>query len=90
LTIDGFLKVNGKMIPIPIRIQRKNETIESAKQQLSKAIQKNGFKRAVLYQTNDKTESVLFTLPNAPDDRLYIYDTIDAIIRNKNVLVYER
>ncbi|MCA6071401.1 MAG: site-specific DNA-methyltransferase, partial [Endomicrobium sp.] len=69
--IDGFLKVNGKMIPVPIRIQRKDETIESAKQQLSKAIQKNGFKRAVLYQTNDKTEMPLFTLSNTPNGQLY-------------------
>jgi site-specific DNA-methyltransferase (adenine-specific) len=90
--IDGFLKVNGKMIPVPIRIQRKDETIESAKQQLSKAIQKNGFKRAALYQTNDKTEMPLFTLSisNTPNDQLYVYNTIDAIIRNKSVLTYER
>ncbi|MCA6071657.1 MAG: hypothetical protein LE168_04735, partial [Endomicrobium sp.] len=65
-------------------------TIESAKQQLSKAIQKNGFKRAVLYQTNDKTEMPLFTLSNTPNGQLYVYNTIDAIIRNKSVLTYER
>jgi site-specific DNA-methyltransferase (adenine-specific) len=86
--IDGFLKINGKMTSVPVRIQRNDETIESASRQLAKAIQKNGFKRAVVYQTNDRTETTLFNLSEQEDSRLIVFNTRDAILRNKSNLAF--
>jgi site-specific DNA-methyltransferase (adenine-specific) len=81
--IDGFLRIDGKMKPIPVRIQRSTETIEYAKNQLKIAIAKNGFQTAVLYKTADKTESTLFSAPEADKNKFYIFDKIDDLIRFK-------
>ncbi|MDR2425833.1 MAG: DNA adenine methylase [Endomicrobium sp.] len=82
--IDGFLRIDGKMKPIPIRIQRNSETVEYAQKQLSNAIVKNGFRLAILYKTTDKTESTLFTLPNVSrNDNFYIFDRIDDLLSFK-------
>jgi site-specific DNA-methyltransferase (adenine-specific) len=82
--IDGFLRVDGKMKPIPVRIQRTTETIEYAKKQLSVAISKNGFRFAVLYKTTDKSDSTLFTLPDTKQEsNFYVFDRIDDIVSFK-------
>ena len=85
--IDGFLKINGKMKPIPVRIQRNSETIEYAKKQLRNAIAKNGFQTAILYKTTDKTENTLFVMPEIDnDDNFFIFDKIDDFITFKSEL----
>lgn len=46
--IDGFLKINGNIRPIPIKIQRDNEKLEDAKDFLLKSCQKNNFGKKIL------------------------------------------
>lgn len=77
--IDGFLKIDGKMKPIPVRVQRENETFDNAKRLLLKAIGKNGFKRAVLLKTNDSSELSLFDEPENEADTLIIIDNRDLL-----------
>lgn len=77
--IDGFLKIGGKMRPIPIRVQRQNETFDSAKKLLLKAIGKNGFKQAVLLKTNDSSELSLFDNQEDSSDVLIVVDSIDLL-----------
>jgi site-specific DNA-methyltransferase (adenine-specific) len=81
--IDGFLRIDGKMKPIPVRIQRNTETIEYAKKQLRIAITKNEFQVAVLYKTTNKRESTLFSMPDTDSDKFFIFDKIDDFIRFK-------
>lgn len=46
--IDGFLKVNGTIRPIPIKIQSEKETLEEARKLLLKASEKNKFPIKIL------------------------------------------
>jgi site-specific DNA-methyltransferase (adenine-specific) len=80
--IDGFLKIDGKIKPIPIRIQRNFETIEYAQIQLSNAISKNGFQFAVLYKTTEECTSLSPLV-----DNIYIFDKIDDLIYFKGKVV---
>lgn len=77
--IDGFLKIKNQIRPIPIRIQRKEETLNVAKNLLLKAREKNGFKLAVLLKTNDLTESTLFSFPEKLNDDLFVVEGISNI-----------
>ena len=77
--IDGFLKIDGKMKPIPIRIQRENETFDSAKRLLLRAIGKNGFKHAVLLKTNSSSELSLFDQPENEPEALIVVDNVDLL-----------
>ena len=82
--IDGFLKIDGKMKPIPIRIQRSSETVEYAQRQLNNAIVKNGFSVAILYKTTDKTEGALFSLSEMNQkDNFFVFDKIDDLLSFK-------
>jgi site-specific DNA-methyltransferase (adenine-specific) len=85
--IDGFLRIDGKMKPIPVRIQRDTETVEDAKNQLKIAITKNKFQVAVLYKTADKTEATLFSMPEIDRDKFYIFDKIDDLMRFKRAYI---
>ena len=84
--IDGFLKIKNAMKPVPIRIQRGSESLESAKNLLLKASRKNGFKLAVLLKTNDNTESTLFSFPEVENKNLFIVENISMIPNLKNKL----
>lgn len=84
--IDGFLKINKAVRPIPLRIQRELETLETARDLLMKAIERNGFKMAVLVKTNNRQETMLFDLPTARSDRLLIVDNITMIPSLKDKL----
>lgn len=77
--IDGFLKINGKMKPIPIRVQRENETLESAKKSLIKAIGSNNFKRAVLLKTNSSSELTLFGGVDGESESLIVIDDLNML-----------
>lgn len=84
--IDGFLRINGKMRPIPIRVQRRNETFDSAKKLLLKAIGKNGFKQAVLLKTNNSSELSLFGNEADNPDTLIVVDSVDLLLAIKQEL----
>ena len=84
--IDGFLKIKNAMKPVPVRIQRKSETLENAKNLLLKAGKKNGFKLAVLLKTNNNTESTLFNFPEAKNKNLFIVESLSMIPKLRNKL----
>ena len=86
--IDGFLRVGNSVKPIPVKIQRFNETLEKAKQLLLQASSKNGFKIRILIKTNNLCETALFDFGQAsiPKD-LLIVDSINEFIRNKEKIV---
>lgn len=86
--IDGFLKVGNSAKPIPIKIQRFNETLEKAKQLLLQASNKNGFKMRILIKTNNLCEAALFDFGQAvtPKD-LLVVESISEFIRNREKMV---
>ena len=86
--IDGFLKIGNSAKPIPVKIQRFNETLEKAKRSLLQASNKNGFKIRILIKTNNLCETALFDFGQAsiPKD-LLIVDSINEFIRNKEKIV---
>lgn len=51
--IDGFLRIDGKMRPVPVRIQRTRETVEDAANRLLNASRRNGFATKILIRTDD-------------------------------------
>lgn len=85
--IDGFLNIDDTVKPIPIKIQRKNETLEKAKQLLLQASNKNKFKVKILIKTNKNREYSLFSFDNnnqQPSD-LIIVDDINTFSINKEL-----
>ena len=86
--IDGFLKIGNSAKPIPIKIQRFDETLERAKQLLTQASNKNGFKIRILIKTNNLCETPLFDFGQAsiPKD-LLVVDSINEFIRNKEKMI---
>jgi len=50
--IDGFLKGKDHFKPIPVRIQKAEETLEQAVQCLTQACQRNGYQKKILITTN--------------------------------------
>lgn len=59
--IDGFLQLNGNTTPVPIRVQRENESITEAFSLLVKACEKNNYQQKILIQT-DAVKSSMFDL----------------------------
>jgi site-specific DNA-methyltransferase (adenine-specific) len=76
--IDGFLVYNGEMRPIPIKIQRKDETIEKAISLLEKASIVNGYKNKILVKTNKKKEPTLFPIENDNNEILIVNNLKNA------------
>jgi site-specific DNA-methyltransferase (adenine-specific) len=89
--IDGFLKIDNIVKPIPVKIQRDNETIERAIHLLIQATSKNGFKQKVLIKTNNNTESNLFESSNNDiHTNLLIVDNLSEFIINKKTIICYR
>lgn len=61
--IDGFLRLNGAMVPIPVKIQKESETIDEAIQYLVKACQTNNYPKKILIKTHFPQNQMLFELP---------------------------
>lgn len=61
--IDGFLRLNGAMVPIPVKIQKESESIDEAIQYLIKACQTNNYPKKVLIKTHSHQNQMLFELP---------------------------
>lgn len=88
--IDGFLKIGNVVRPIPIKIQRVDETLEKAEDLLIKASSRNGFKTKILVKTNNNTDSLLFNLPRPePRKDLIIVTDIHSFAQNKESLCGE-
>lgn len=76
--IDGFLKINNAVKPIPVRIQRESENLEIAKDLLLKAIKKSKFKIAVLIKTNDGKSATLFDFPKIEAKNLFVVESVSS------------
>lgn len=61
--IDGFLRLNGTMVPIPVKIQKESESIDEAIQYLIKACQTNNYPKKILIKTHSNQNQMLFELP---------------------------
>ena len=55
--IDGFLKDGDSIKPIPVKVQRKDESLASAKGKLLKACRNNEFELKILISLNDPANS---------------------------------
>lgn len=82
--IDGFLKTTTSFKPIPVRIQKENETLENAIQFLLQACEKNGYQQKILIKTNNlkTTQLFAFTDPGI-DDSIIIVDNLDKFCEEK-------
>jgi site-specific DNA-methyltransferase (adenine-specific) len=86
--IDGFLKIGDSAKPIPIKIQRFNETVEKAKRLLLQASSKNGFKTRILVKTNSLCETTLFDFGQPISYKgLLIVESINEFISNKEKII---
>jgi len=82
--IDGFLKTTTSFKPIPVRIQKENETLENAIQFLLQACEKNGYQQKILIKTNNlkTTQLFAFTDPRI-DDSIIVVDNLDKFCKEK-------
>jgi site-specific DNA-methyltransferase (adenine-specific) len=86
--IDGFLKMGNIAKPIPVKIQRFNETLEKAKQLLLRASKVNGFKMRILIKTNNLCESTLFDYGQAVITKnMLVVESISEFIENKEKMI---
>lgn len=86
--IDGFLKTEKSFKPIPVRIQKENETLESAIELLLQACQKNGYQKKVIIKTNDFQNTQLFTFADQRvDDNIIVVDNLDKFCEEKERLL---
>ena len=54
--IDGFVKLNDEIKPIPVKVQRNHESLKEAKSLLMKACEKNKYEKKVLISDEIKKE----------------------------------
>ena len=81
--IDGFLRIEGFVKPIPVKIQRDYETLEEAAQLLLRAGQHIQYPQKVLIKKNNFRSNELFTFnKNFPED-LIIIDNVDELDKEK-------
>jgi len=86
--IDGFLKIGNSAKPIPVKVQRFNETIEKAKQLLLQASSKNGFKKRVLVKTNSLRDNSLFDFEQTiSSEGVFIIESINEFISNREKII---
>ncbi len=86
--IDGFLKTKQSFKPIPVRIQKENETLESAIQLLLQACQKNGYQKKIIINMNTLQTAQLFTFDaQRRDENLIVVDNIDKFCEEKEKLL---
>ena len=85
--VDGFLKIDNLIKPIPVKIQRNTETIEDARLSLIKAASKNSFEKKILIKTNDKS---IGNFPAIESDlekfNIIVIDNLIEFIKDKDSL----
>ncbi|BAD63361.1 adenine-specific DNA methylase [Shouchella clausii KSM-K16] len=80
--IDGFLKEYYQDKPVPVKIQKLNETLEEAIDKLLFASKKRDCVLKVLIRTNRKTDRI-FQIRDYQSKNLLIIDSYDLIISSK-------
>jgi len=82
--IDGFLKTATSFKPIPVRIQKENETLENATQFLLQACEKNGYQQKILIKTNNLKTTQLFTFTDPGiNNSIIVVDNLDKFCEQK-------
>lgn len=82
--IDGFLKIRKFVKPIPVRIQRENETLEDALRFLIQACRKNGYQKKVLIKTNNLQNTQLFIFDSQKhDENVIVVENLDKFYEEK-------
>ncbi len=82
--IDGFLRTTTSFKPIPVRIQKENETLEIAIKSLLQACEKNGYQQKILIKTNNLKTTQLFAFSDPrTDDNMIIVDNLDKFCEEK-------
>jgi site-specific DNA-methyltransferase (adenine-specific) len=76
--IDGFLKEYVGQMPVPVKIQKDNETLEDAMEKLEKASYGKNYKMKILIQTKE-----------SPNNRLFAFDSDITIIKSLELQVKE-
>lgn len=79
--IDGFLKNHWSDKPIPIKIQKTDESLKEAKNKLFKAAKSKECNCMILIKTNSFEEFSLFEINNIEENMLII-DCYDILIDN--------
>jgi site-specific DNA-methyltransferase (adenine-specific) len=77
--IDGFLKEHFDGKPVPVKIQRNNESLEDAIEKLEKASKDKKYKLKVVIQTKS----------NAQKTRLFDFQTDVKVIKSNKLLLNE-
>lgn len=89
--VDGFLKIDNIIKPIPVKIQRNTETIEDAKLSLIKSSNKNSFEKKVLIRTHDKSTGNFSMIENHLENfNIIVIDNLIEFIKDKKSLFIKR
>ena len=84
--IDGFLKTKGTFKPVPVKIQKEDESLDIAKNLFLQACRKSGFKKKILVKTNNFQTRQLFSLQDKKiDENMIIVDDIDEFYKKEIV-----
>ena len=79
--IDGFLKIEDSFKPIPIKVQRKNETTNDAMNLLLKACKANNYvKKVIIIRSNNQS---LLPYDTLIDNDLVIFNGVDDFLCNQ-------
>ena len=88
--IDGFLKIKKLVKPIPVRIQKENETLEDALRFLiqASACKKNRYQKKILIKTNNLQNTQLFIFDNQKhDENVIVVENLDKFYEEKESLL---
>ncbi|MFH0924745.1 MAG: site-specific DNA-methyltransferase [bacterium] len=88
--IDGFLKNKNFFRPIPVKVQKDDESIEVARNLLLHACQKTGYQKKILIKTNDRQIEQLVFFCNEDEGRdkdLIIVDDIENFLNERGKLL---
>lgn len=76
--IDGFLKFHINDCPVSVRIQKRDEDIESAKQKLVKASQSKNCSLMILIKTHRQSERLF--APESGNENIIIIEAYDLMV----------
>lgn len=86
--IDGFLKIRDLVKPIPVRVQKENETLEDALRLLIQACKKNKYQKKILIKTNNLQNTQLFIFDSQKyDEGVIVVENLDKFYEEKENLL---
>ena len=89
--IDGFLKIRDLVKPIPVRVQKENETLEDALRLLIQACKKNKYQKKILIKTNNLQNTQLFIFDSQKhDEDVIVVENLDKFYEEKENFLMDR